>query len=119
MRKRGTQTKNRELVFKADGMEYALVSEMLGNHRVQAQCTDNVSRVCTIRGSMQKRVWIHKGDWVLVGLREFETRDTKADIILKYTPDEVRYLQRVGEIPDADAEETDVVFDEDVDVDDI
>ncbi|TEB17008.1 translation initiation factor [Perkinsus sp. BL_2016] len=87
----------RELVFKEEMQEYAQVTKMLGNARVEAFCFDGVSRLCQIRGQMRKRVWINVGDIVLVSLREFQ--DNKADIIWKYTPDEARSLKAYGELP--------------------
>jgi len=62
--------------------EYAQVTRMLGNGRLEAFCFDGVNRLCHIRGKLRKRVWIGVGDIVLLGLREFQ--DQKADIILKY-----------------------------------
>ena len=89
--------------------EYAQVTRMLGNGRLEAFCFDGVNRLCHIRGKLRKRVWIGvvrrhschawhsapplfprvvpllpcpQGDIVLLGLREFQ--DQKADIILKY-----------------------------------
>ena len=88
----------RELLFKEDGQIYGVVEDMLGNNRVRVKCTDLETRVCTIRGNMRKRVWICKGDWVLVSLREFETTDQKGDVIHKYTLNEVRQLVQHGEI---------------------
>lgn len=44
------------------------------------------------------KVWIGVGDIVLIGLRDFQ--DDKADIIMKYTPDEARQLKAYGEIPE-------------------
>lgn len=44
------------------------------------------------------QVWINQGDIVLIGLREYQ--DTKADVILKYTPDEARNLKTYGEFPE-------------------
>jgi translation initiation factor 1A len=41
-------------------------------------------------------VWINPGDLVLISLRDFQ--EGKADIILKYTPDEGRSLKSLGEI---------------------
>jgi translation initiation factor 1A len=38
------------------------------------------------------------GDVVLLGLRDFQ--DSKADLILKYTPDEARLLKSYGELAD-------------------
>ena len=93
---------------------------MLGNGRLEAQCFDGVKRLCHIRGKMRKKVWVAAGDIVLVGLRDFQ--DEKADVILKYNPDEARNLKAYGEIPDhakinegaigdADGEEETCAFD--------
>jgi translation initiation factor 1A len=85
-------------VFKTDGeTEYAQVTKMLGNSRVETLCiADGRSRQCKIRGSL--RVWIQAGDIVLISLRDFQ--DTKADVIWKYTADEARKLKRSGALPD-------------------
>merc|ERR1719498_1206537 len=88
----------RELIFKEDGQEYGQVLRMLGNGRLEAQCFDGTKRLCHIRGKMRKKVWVAQGDVVLVSLRDFQ--DDKADIILKYNPDEARNLKTYGELPD-------------------
>ena len=88
----------REITFKEDGQEYAQVTRMLGNGRLEAMCFDGVNRLCHIRGKLRKRVWIGVGDIVLLGLREFQ--DAKADIISKYDGDEARALKSYGELPD-------------------
>lgn len=44
------------------------------------------------------QVWINPGDIILIGLRDFQ--DAKADVILKYTPDEARNLKTYGELPE-------------------
>ena len=44
------------------------------------------------------QVWINQGDIILIGLRDYQ--DAKADVILKYTPDEARNLKTYGEFPD-------------------
>ncbi|CDF38839.1 Translation initiation factor eIF1A [Chondrus crispus] len=111
----------RELIFKEDGQEYAQVNRMLGNGRCESKCFDGTTRLCHIRGKLRKKVWVNAQDIVLVGLRDYQ--DDKADIILKYSPDEARNLMKYGEIPDTttinenaaegeDGEEgDDVVFD--------
>lgn len=45
------------------------------------------------------QVWINQGDIILVGLRDYQ--DSKADVILKYTPDEARNLKTYGEFPES------------------
>jgi translation initiation factor 1A len=100
-RKRGkneAEDEKRELVFKEDGQEYAQVLRMLGNGRCEALCIDGTKRLCHIRGKMHKKVWIASGDIILVGLRDYQ--DDKADVILKYQPDEARLLKAYGELPE-------------------
>ncbi|KAJ2264216.1 Translation initiation factor 1A [Coemansia sp. RSA 376] len=109
----------RELVFKEEGQEYAVVVKMLGNGRVSAKCFDKETRIAQIRGSMRKKVWINVGDIILVSLRDFQ--DNIADIILKYNPDEARDLKTYGELPEdtkiedneagSDEEDGDIEFD--------
>jgi len=89
----------RELVFREDGQEYAQVTKMLGNGRLKAMCFDGVERLCHIRGKLRKKVWIAQSDIVLVGLRDYQ--DAKADVILKYSPDEARNLKSYGEFPES------------------
>jgi translation initiation factor 1A len=72
---------------------------MLGNGRVEAQCFDGKSRLCHIRGKMRKKVWISAGDIVLVAKREYQ--DDKADVILKYSPEEARQLKALGQLPES------------------
>lgn len=87
----------RELLFKEAGQEYAQINKMLGNGRCECSCYDGVVRLGTIRGKMRKRVWINTGDVVLCGMRDYQ--DDKVDIIHKYSLDEVRNLQTMGELP--------------------
>ncbi|BBG99932.1 Nucleic acid-binding, OB-fold-like protein [Prunus dulcis] len=100
-RKRGkneADDEKRELVFKEDGQEYAQVLRMLVTVAVKAMCIDGTKRLCHIRGKMHKKVWIAAGDIILVGLRDYQ--DDKADVILKYMPDEARLLKAYGELPE-------------------
>ena len=87
-------------------VEYAQVTKMLGNGRLEAQCFDGEKRLAHIRGKLRKKVWINQGDIILVSLREFQ--DAKGDVILKYTADEARNLKAYGELPEtAKINETD------------
>lgn len=106
-------------------LAYAQVVKMLGNGRLEAMCLkDNQKRLCHIRGKLRKKVWINTTDVILIGLRDFQ--DDKADVILKYTPDEARQLKLRGEIPEhvnitdtsqfgQDTGGDDIYFDEQVD----
>jgi len=87
----------RELIFKVESQEYAQVTKILGNCRLEVQCFDGKTRLANIRGSMRKKVWIKMNDVVLVSLREYE--DGKCDVIHKYDVKEVNSLKSLDEIP--------------------
>lgn len=98
-KRRGKNTdvpEKRILEFREDGQEYARVTKMLGDGRLQAKCSDGKTRVCHIRGKMRKRVWINPEDLILVDIRQYQP--DKADVVYKYNPDEDRTLCRYGEL---------------------
>lgn len=62
-RRRGkneNESEKRELLFKEDEQEYAQVTKMLGNGRLEAMCFDGVKRLCHIRGKLRKKVSLLK-----------------------------------------------------------
>jgi len=95
-KKRTKQQGHTELVLKEDGQEYAKVISLVGEGRLIAQCMDGIERLCHIRGALKKKVWILKDDMILISLRDFQ--DEKADVLVKYTEQEVRTLRSMGEI---------------------
>lgn len=96
----------RELIYKDEGQVYAQVTRMLGSGRLECYCFDGETRLAHIRGKLRKKVWICQGDIVLLSLRDFQ--DDKADVLMKYTPDEARTLKAQKEIPEgAKINETD------------
>jgi len=102
-KKPSRKTRKKELEFKDDGQEYAQVIKIEGNGRCRVKCGDGITRLAVIRGSMRKKVWIKLGDYVLVGLRDFQ--DAKCDIIGKYSDEDVRNLRAYGELDMQEAEE--------------
>lgn len=101
----------RELTCAEEGQCYGNVRKRLGDGRFEVQCSDGTVRLARVRGKLWKRQWISPGDLVLVCLRAFQ--DARADLVLKFTPDEVRTLRRLGEVPIALAADGD----EDTDAD--
>jgi len=69
---------------------------MLGDGRLRANCDDGTERICIIRGKMKRRVWIRPNDILIVALRCFE--NGKADVVVKYTDDELSILVQLGEV---------------------
>ena len=75
--------------------QYFTITKMLGDGRCRGNGSDGRNDVlCIIRGRMRKKVWIHSGDKVLACYRDFNTGRPVADIIHKYSEDEVNSLKR-------------------------
>jgi translation initiation factor 1A len=88
---------SKNLILKEDQETYGQVTNALGNNRLLVKCFhDGKERVCTIRGSMRKKIWINKNDIVLISLRDFQ--DDKADIIYKYDEIDVKKLKKLNEL---------------------
>jgi translation initiation factor 1A len=83
-------------IEKEDDQIYARVIKMLGGNNISAYCNDNKLRVCHIRGSMRKRVWLNPGDIILVSLRMSE--DEKCDVVMKYDPSLLSKLKKLNNI---------------------
>lgn len=96
MPKKFDKTVNRPLLKAEEGSAYGIISKSLGHNKFQVFCSDSISRIATIRGSMIKRVWMKEGDIVLCSLREGDNKF--CDIELKYTDSEVKTLKEGGYI---------------------
>ena len=79
-----------------EGQQIGRILKVLGNKRMVVYCNDEVQRICKIRGSLGKKVWIAKGDIVLISIREdlaagttgtthkADVSDERGDILEKY-----------------------------------
>lgn len=85
-----------------EGEMYGRVVKLLGNLNMNVYCQDNYVRICKVRGSMRKRVFVNVGDIVIVSLREYLTVDDeeerKGDIVYKYDPTLHSKLKKVDGI---------------------
>lgn len=77
-----------------DGQVYGILEKALGSRFFNVNCLDGVQRRCKVRS---KRLKVVQGDVVIVSLREFD--DKNGDVIYKYNSEEVRDLQKAGNLP--------------------
>jgi translation initiation factor 1A len=96
-KKRPGENTKRSLEIKGDLEEYAKISKMLGDRRVISILPDSEEVICIIPGRFRKRCWMTLGDVILISNREFQ--DGRYDVIHKYKIDEIRQLEKKGEIP--------------------
>jgi len=114
--------------------KYAIVQKRLGNGWLSVKCIDGVVRLCNIpkKFSGKKKEVINVDAWLLVGLREFETKKDKCDVLEIYSPQEVASLKKLDEnwtvlgveredtfIPTLETGTVSVELDTEVNVDDI
>ena len=85
------------------GEMFARVVEIYGNDRMEVFCEDEKHRVGRIRGKIKKRVWIRKGDLIVVNPWDWSTevKDKlgKCEITWRYTRSEISWLTRNNRIP--------------------
>ena len=114
--------------------KYAIVQKRLGNGWLSVKCIDGVIRLCNIpkKFSGKKKEIINVDAWLLVGLREFETKKDKCDVLEIYSPQEVASLKKLDEnwsvlgvekedtfIPTLETGTVSIELDTEVNVDDI
>ncbi len=85
------------------GEMFGRIVEIYGNERMGVFCEDGKQRVGRIRGKIKKRVWIRKGDLVIVSPWDWETpvpgKLGKCEITWRYTNAEISWLERNRRIP--------------------
>lgn len=89
----------RPFILKTDEQEYAKVTKLLGDCRVECECYDKKVRLGIIRNKMRrgKNNRVTLGSIVIVSLREYQ--DSKADIVHVYNAEETIRLRRMNIIP--------------------
>lgn len=107
-KKSKNSTPQRKMVYPDSEQQYALVLRMLGMGKLEAETQDKKKYICSIRGTMRKRIWISEGDLILVTLRDFEQTKRTADVIHRYTPEEHFFLKNKGIVNFETVEEKEV-----------
>jgi len=86
------------------GEMFGRVTDIYGNERMGVFCEDGKHRTGRIRGKIKKRVWVRKGDLVVVSPWDWETETAdkpgKCEITWRYTRAEISYLERNRRIPE-------------------
>ncbi len=100
---------NTALTYKdtTQNQEYARVIATLGDCRLSVELIGvepastmynvNCPLICKIPGAFRKKIFINKGDYVLVSVREYQK--DHVDVITKYSHSEALTLMKQGEIP--------------------
>jgi len=98
-RKGGGEEAKKEvpLPSQEEGTILCVVVRVLGADHLLIRCQDGVERKARIPGSLRRRMWMREGDIVLAAPWDF--RPERADVIYRYSKDEVRRLAEKGIVP--------------------
>ena len=93
-----------KMPFRRNGEMFARVVDIYGQERMGVFCEDGKHRIGRIRGKIKKRVWIRKGDLVIINPWEFETtvkdKQEKCEISWRYLRHEVSWIIRNNRLPE-------------------
>lgn len=73
------------------------VIELLGADRLRVKCNDGNERIVRIPGRLKKRIWVRRGDLILVEPWDIETEE-KGDMVWRYEKNKVPVLKERGYI---------------------
>lgn len=94
-----------KMPYRKNGEMFARVVDIYGQERMGVFCEDGKHRRGRVRGKIKKRVWIRKGDLVIINPWDFETtvdgESEKCEISWRYLRHEVSYLERNNRIPES------------------
>ena len=74
---------------------FGVVEQRVGGSRMYVRCMDGKKRICRIPGRLKKHLWVRERDFVIVEPWELGGEE-KGDIILKYRPNQVKWLKAKG-----------------------
>lgn len=77
------------------GEVLGVIEMMLGGDKVMSKCDDGNNRICRIPGKLRKRVWVKKGDLILIRPWKVQSNE-RGDIIFRYTSTQANWLKRKG-----------------------
>ncbi len=70
------------------------VIQLLGYDRFRVKCSDDIERICRVRGKMKRRTWIRDRDYVLVAPWDFQ--NNRGDILWRYRGNQIYLLKEKG-----------------------
>jgi translation initiation factor 1A len=88
----GTPIFRARLPKKWNREQFAYAESMLGANHVRVRCSDGVTRMGRIKGTMKKRTWIREGDTLIIAPWSFQ--DDKCDIVFRYIKTQTEWLRK-------------------------
>lgn len=71
-----------------------IIEQRFGGNKMKVNCLDGKERTGRVPGRLKRYLWLRPEDVVIV--EPWELDDTKADILLKYKPNQIAWLKKNG-----------------------
>lgn len=85
-----------------EGEVIGIIEQRHGGNKMKVNCVDGKERVGRVPGRLKRYLWLRPDDVVIV--EPWELDDTKADVLLKYKPNQVAWLRANGHLETEDDE---------------
>lgn len=69
-----------------------IIEQRYGGNKMKVNCLDGKERVGRVPGRLKRYLWLRPEDVVI--LEPWELDDKKADILLKYKPNQIAWLKK-------------------------
>lgn len=73
-----------------------IIDQRHGGNKMRINCIDGKERVGRVPGRLKRYLWLRPNDVVIC--EPWELDDTKADILLKYKPNQINWLKQNGHL---------------------
>ena len=90
------QNQTTKVRYPKDGESIGIVEKRLGGSRMNVRTADGKELLARVPGRAKKFLWIREGDIVLLQTWELDT--SRAVLVYKYKPGEVKILEREGKL---------------------
>lgn len=73
-----------------------IIEQRHGGNKVKVNCVDGKERIGRVPGRLKRYLWLRPNNVVIC--EPWELDDSKADVLLKYKPNQVRWLRQNGHL---------------------
>lgn len=73
-----------------------IIEQRYGGNKMKVNCLDGKERTGRVPGRLKRYLWLRPNDAIII--EPWELDDTKGDILLKYKPNQVKWLKQNGHL---------------------
>jgi translation initiation factor 1A len=79
-----------------EGELIGIIEQRYGGNKMKVSCLDGKERIGRVPGRLKRYLWLRPGDVIIIA--PWELDDEKGDILLKYKPNQIKWLKQNGHL---------------------